>query len=97
MIGSQSRYAMVGTTAYQTPDGQAIAYLRRRLVPQPDSFAVLSTVKLPDRVRLDLVAAEAFGDPTKFWLISDANPVLDPFSLITTMAQGLALPAPNRQ
>lgn len=38
---STTRYDPTKTAQLTAPDGQTIVYLQRRLLPQPDSFAVL--------------------------------------------------------
>ena len=53
------------------------------LVPR---FAVRGEAAVTHRVvagdRLDLLAARYYGDPLQSWRIADANPTLDPLSLI---------------
>ena len=81
-----SRYYGSGTLTYTAPNGQSIAYLARRLAPQPGApnFSTVAqhTVKQGDR--LDLIAAKYLGDPLIFWLICDANGAIRPDDLVKT-------------
>lgn len=81
-----SRYATVGTSVYaRTPapgeDPVPVAFLRRRLVPGPERFAVLNEYSCVERDRRDLVAATQLGDPELWWRLADANGVIDPATL----------------
>jgi len=51
----------------------------RRIEQQPKK-ALTHTVKEVDR--LDLLAHTYYGDPTKFWLICDANQAMFPSDLL---------------
>lgn len=78
-----SRYAEVGIAAYaHTPapgeEPVPVAFLRRRLVPKPERFALLHEYSCVERDRRDLVAAAQFGDPELWWRLADANGVIDP-------------------
>src|SRR5687768_13811697 len=78
-----SRYATVGTSTYQRrlAPGEELAptaFLRRRLVPRPERFALLHEYPCVERDRRDLVAASELGDAELWWRIADANGVIDP-------------------
>ncbi len=60
------------------PDGTPVAYLHRRLIPPPETYALLQEVVMAQGDRLDNLAARALGDPEQFWRICDANAVLAP-------------------
>jgi hypothetical protein len=81
IISPNSRYFNSGTSTLEQPDGDVIIYLRRRFVPQPESFAVMEEHTVGQGERLDLLAARFFGDPEKFWLLCDANGAVAPQEL----------------
>ncbi|HEX7362548.1 MAG TPA: LysM domain-containing protein [Bryobacteraceae bacterium] len=94
---ADSRYYGTGTLTYVNPAGEAIAYLARRIVPQPGApnFATVArhTVRQGDRV--DLIAAKYLGDPLIFWLICDANGAIDPGDLVATPGKVLNITTPQ--
>jgi len=94
---ADSRYYGSATLSFYSPDGQAVTYLDRRLVPQPGAanFAVVAkhTVKQGDR--LDLSAAKYLGDPLLFWLICDANGASRPDDLVETPGTILNITMPQ--
>lgn len=78
-----SRYAGIGTATYEPRVGPGeeavpIAYLRRRLVPKPETFALLNEYSCVEGDRRDTVAAQQLSDPEWWWRIADANGVIDP-------------------
>jgi hypothetical protein len=58
-----------------TQNGQPVAYLRRRFVPQPDQMQTAQLVTVVQGDRSDNLAAKYLGDPTMFWRLCDANGV----------------------
>jgi hypothetical protein len=76
-----SRYAGIPVAQLTTPDGRVIAYLHRRLLPQPDQFALLQYHTVTQGERLDNIAAHYLDDPEQFWRICDANGVMRPDEL----------------
>jgi hypothetical protein len=94
---TDSRYYNSPTLQYTAPNGQVIAHLTRRFVPQPGSpnFATLAehTVKRGDR--LDLIAAKYLGDPLLFWLLCDANGAIRPHALIAAPGSTIAITMPQ--
>jgi nucleoid-associated protein YgaU len=94
---TDSRYYNSQTLKYTAPNGQVIAYLARRFVPQPGApnYANVAqhTVKRGDR--LDLIAAKYLGDPLMFWLLCDANGVIRPNALIATPGSVIAITMPQ--
>lgn len=59
-----------------------VAILRRREIPPPSTFAVVAEHVVAEGDRLDLIAAQYFGDPDQAWRICDANGALDPDELL---------------
>jgi len=76
-----SRYHDIEVATVAGPDGRAIAYLRRRFVPQPERFALLREHVVRAGERLDHLAALYLGDPEQFWRIADANGAIAPETL----------------
>ncbi|NHB84430.1 LysM peptidoglycan-binding domain-containing protein [Tessaracoccus sp. HDW20] len=92
-----SRYATVEVAVLETATGEEIAYLRRRTVPQPESFALLGWHEVTQGDRLDNVTATHLGDPEQFWRIADANRALRPDDLIELGRRlRITLPAGSR-
>ncbi|MFC7737927.1 LysM domain-containing protein [Roseomonas sp. GCM10028921] len=89
-----SRYHGVTVARSERPDGTAVAYLRRRFLPQPDSLALLQEHVVVQGDRLDNIAAAELGDPTQFWRICDANGALRPEELVETPGRRLRVTLP---
>jgi nucleoid-associated protein YgaU len=94
---TDSRYYGTGTLTYVSPTGEAIAYLARRIVPQPGApnFATIAQHTVRQGDRLDLIAAKYLGDPLIFWLICDANGAIDPRDLVATPGKVLNITTPQ--
>lgn len=94
---ADSRYYRSATLQYTGPDGGAVTYLVRRLVPRPGApnFATVAqhTVKRGDR--LDLLAANYLGDPLIYWLICDANGAIRPNDLLQRTGRTLSITTPQ--
>jgi len=78
-----SRYATVGTTTYTPKAGPGeepvpVAFLKRRLVPKPEAFALLYEYSCVEGDRRDTVAADQLADAELWWRLADANGVVDP-------------------
>ncbi len=76
-----SRYHGIETTILVSAAGQEIVYLRRRLVPPADRFAVLQLHTVAQGERLDNLAALFIGDPEQYWRLCDANDAMRPEEL----------------
>ena len=94
---ADSRYYGSKTLTYVTPAGETIAYLARRIVPQPGppNFATIAQHAVRQGDRLDLIAAKYLGDPLIFWLICDANGAIEPNDLIATAGRVLNITTPQ--
>ncbi len=94
---ADSRYYGTGTLTHVSPAGEAIAYLARRIVPQPGApnFATVARHTVRQGDRLDLIAAKYLGDPLIFWLICDANGAIDPGDLVATPGRVLNITTPQ--
>ena len=94
---TDSRYYGFGVQYYSAPNGQVIAYLARRIVPQPraPNFATINQYTVHQGDRLDLIAAKYLGDPLMAWLICDANGAIRPHDLVATPGRVLAITTPQ--
>jgi hypothetical protein len=90
-----SRYHGVETARLPAVEGRTTAYLRRRFVPQPESFALLQEHTVVQGDRLDNIAARYFGNPEQFWRICDANRALRPEELTGTAGRKLRITLPG--
>ena len=94
---TDSRYYGTGILQYALPNGQSIAYLQRRIVPQPGSpnYATIAQYTVHQGDRLDLIAAKYLGDPLVFWLLCDANGAIRPDDLVATPGKLLNITTPQ--
>lgn len=90
-----SRYHHIETATLRRPDGQVIAYLRRRFVPSPDRFSLLQEHIVTAGERPDTLAARYLGDPEQFWRLADANGVLHPEELTDTAGDRVRITLPE--
>jgi hypothetical protein len=60
---------------------RAVPYVVRRVLPRLADHTPLAEHRVAPGERLDLLAARYLSDPTRFWMICDANPVLRPEEL----------------
>ena len=90
-----SRYHDIEVATVAGPDGRAIAYLRRRFVPQPERFALLREHVVRAGERLDHLAALYLGDPEQFWRICDANGAMRPQELTEAVGRRLRITLPE--
>lgn len=101
MLAPGSRYANVGTATITVPDGTGghrdVQYLLRRFPPQPGSLPLLAEHLITRGDRPDLIAAAELGDPTQFWRICDANPVIHPEDLCAEdrIGESIRIPFPQ--
>jgi hypothetical protein len=90
-----SRYAAIETATWTAPDGRTIVYLRRRLVPPPERFALLQEHLVMQGDRLDNLTAQYLGDPEQFWRVCDANAALRPAELTEEVGRRLRITLPE--
>lgn len=91
-----SRYATVGVAAYARvaapgEEPVPVAFLRRRLVPPPERFALLYEYACVEGDRRDLVAAQQLSDSELWWRLADANGVIDPSTLTAPVGRRLRI------
>jgi hypothetical protein len=94
-----SRYVDVGIATYAPPpapgeEAVPVAFLKRRLVPRPDRFAMLYEYSCVERDRRDLVAATHLADAELWWRLADANSVIDPAGMTEPVGRLLRVTLP---
>lgn len=89
-----SRYHDLEVAKLELADGRRIAYVRRRFVPQPTSFALLREHVVRPGERMDTIAAQHLGDPEQYWRIADANGAIAPERLTDEPARRLRITLP---
>jgi len=94
---TDSRYYGFGAQYYSAPNGRVVAYLARRIVPQPGApnFSTINQYTVHQGDRLDLIAAKFLGNPLMAWLICDANGAIRPHDLVATPGRVLAITTPQ--
>lgn len=85
-LSPSSRYADVAVAAYVRAPAPGeepvpIPYLRRRICPMPERFALLYEHAVVEGDRRDLIAARQLGDPELWWQLADVNGVINPLML----------------
>ena len=90
-----SRYHGIAAATLELPDGRAIVYLRRRLVPPPERFTLIQEHTVTEGDRLDNMAAQYLGDPEQFWRICDANGAMRPGELVEIIGRRLRITLPE--
>ncbi len=89
MFAKDSRYAKLPKKEFTDPAGRRVIYVARRIIPVPDT--PVAGIKVQAGDRLDLVAGRAYGEPTQFWRVADANPNADHTTLTQPIGRRLAL------
>lgn len=90
-----SRYHGIAVKTMERADGQQVAYLGRRFLPPIEQQQVLQEHTVVQGDRIDNLAAHYVGVGEKFWLIADANPVLDPQQLTAEVGRRIRIAAPE--
>jgi nucleoid-associated protein YgaU len=87
-----SRYYGFSVEFFTRADGVQVAYLQRRIIPQPAIYTSLQSYVIVDGDRLDNLAAKFLGDPLLYWMICDANGVADPDELTAQVGRTIQIP-----
>jgi hypothetical protein len=90
-----SRYYGIEIARLEDAGGRTIVYLRRRLIPQPERFALLQEHAVSEGERLDHITADYLNDPEQFWRLCDANRALRPDELTETIGRKLRITLPE--
>jgi nucleoid-associated protein YgaU len=72
--------------------GTVVAYLSRRIIPQPGVYPQTQKYTVVAGDRIDNLAARYLGDPILFWMILDANGAMDPDELTATPGRVILIP-----
>jgi hypothetical protein len=87
-----SRYAAVGVDAWDPGHGAPpVPFLRRRLCPRAERFALLYEVRVGQGDRRDGIAARHLGDAELWWRLADANAAVDPRALTDPIGRRLRI------
>ena len=90
-----SRYADVGVEAWDPGHGvPPVPYLRRRLCPPAERFALLYEIRVAEGDRRDVLGAHHVGDAELWWQLADANGAVDPRELTDTVGKRLRITLP---
>jgi nucleoid-associated protein YgaU len=89
-----SRYYGAAVETFTRADGVEVAYLQRRIIPQPDIYTSTQDHVVADGDRLDNLAAKFLGDPLLYWMICDANGATDPDELTSHSQVGRTIKIP---
>lgn len=89
-----SRYHGLPTAQHTRPDGSVVAFVKRRFVPPPASFALIQEHEVVAGDRLDNLAAHYLGDPLLFWRLCDANAAMRPDELTAEPGRRLRITLP---
>jgi len=95
MFDPESRYAALETALYTLRDGRAVAYKRRRFLPDGNALAVVAEVTVEQGDRLDLLTARTLGPPEYYWRLCDANNAMRPRTLVEMPGRRLRLSMPG--
>ncbi len=91
LFPSNSRYSSIAKTTITMQNGENIAYMRRRFIPDPEILEQIGEVEVTGNERLDLLAARTFGQAELHWRIADANRAFDPADLIAEPGKKLKI------
>lgn len=95
MFAPTSRYFGFDTAKRILPNGKEVAFVSRRIVAQPERFALLRVHVVTQGERLDHIAFEHVGDAEQFWRICDANRAMRPDELTETIGRRLRITLPE--
>lgn len=87
-----SRYHLIETAKWHSPDDREVIYLKRRFIPIPKESSPLIEHAVTQDERLDNITARYLGDPEQFWRLCDANNAMNPDELTTTIGRRLRIP-----
>jgi hypothetical protein len=87
-----SRYYGAAINTYTQPDGTAVVYLARRILPQPSMYVSVQNYAVVEHDRIDNLSARFLGDPLLFWMICDANTATDPDELTLQKGRSILIP-----
>ena len=89
-----SRYKDIAIASLDA-GGESVSYIRRRLLPQPEDFALLQVYIVEEGDRPDNIANQFLGDSEKFWQLCDANNIMHPEELTATPGTEIKITLPE--
>ena len=89
-----SRYRGMPLLTFVDPQGREVVYVARRFLPQMAQLAQIAQVEVREGDRLDLIAAQQFGEARWWWRLVDANLALDPADLTAVIGRRLRITLP---
>lgn len=95
MIDPNSRYATTPQAEISRPDGTLVRYIVPPLLPPPDSYQPARRVRVTDSDRSDILAAQAYGQATAWWLLANANTAAHPDQLTQPPNSIRVIPMPD--
>jgi len=95
MIDQNSRYANVQKTELTLADGSTVQYIVPPILPHPDHYSPARKHRVTDSDRADILAAQAYGQATAWWLIANANTAAHPDQITGTPGVTRVIPMPD--
>lgn len=89
-----SRYRGLAFRSVAKGDGTTVEFVGRRIIPALSRYRALTRHRASGDERIDMVAAEAFGDPELYWRICDANGDADPGPAAKPAGRLIVIPLP---
>jgi hypothetical protein len=96
MFDPTSRYAHLPVMRHRaagTEPDEAVAYVGRRFIPGADEHQPVAALVVRASDRVDHLATTAYGEPTQFWRLADANGVRRPDELTEEVGRTVVVPA----
>lgn len=93
-FAANSRYVDQETAEWTGANGRTVRFVKQRLVPPAEQFALLQEHRVVENDRLDNLAAEYFSDPQLFWRLCDANGAMNPPELTAKAGRRLRITLP---
>jgi hypothetical protein len=94
MFEPTSRYYSVEDASLETKDGNKVAYKKRRFLPDWSKMTVIQEIKVNEGDRLDIISARVVGDPEQYWRICDANNIMHPLEITSTVGKSFKVARP---
>lgn len=89
-----SRYRGLPIRTIKRPDGTEVEFVGRRIIPALSRYRALTHYRTAGDERIDMIAADGFGDPELYWRICDANGDADPADAASPAGRLVAIPLP---
>ncbi len=90
----QSRYYGLTVASLPAANGDTISYVTRRFIPQPQNYAVMQRHRVVQGERVDVIAAQSYGDSLYYWRLCDANLATRPEDVTATVGAFINISLP---